>query len=263
MTTHWTSWSQQRPHHEYMMMDSSSLMSYQARGPNQAPMQRSSLEPDYSMSPFNLAPMPQGPATHCQPHDGYNLHTYSPTESGPSLPQYNQYPSMRSGSGLATPDSGPDSSFEYPSGIDMAADARTTTRSPKAEPRGAAPKILGSKSSKPPKKVAPILAGNKEDRPIFNNGVNNLMKSIQEIGAKTRKDCRTETNQTGYPSPPMDQLKLGCGPKGTDTERNSKPYKCGFEGCEFAARQRAHLETHIRIHSGAKPYVRIIACLRM
>jgi hypothetical protein len=38
------------------------------------------------------------------------------------------------------------------------------------------------------------------------------------------------------------------------THNDGRPYKCGWPGCDYASKQREHLQTHQLKHSDARPF---------
>ncbi|KFY36165.1 hypothetical protein V494_05267 [Pseudogymnoascus sp. VKM F-4513 (FW-928)] len=75
----------------------------------------------------------------------------------------------------------------------------------------------------------------------------------QEVAESTHVDVLMRAIQA---MPASDSGRGGGGASANAGEDPTKPYKCYTGECRKAFFQKAHLEVHIRTHTGAKPYVR-------
>ena len=93
-----------------------------------------------------------------------------------------------------------------------------------------------------------------------NINVDTLVRTIQLKSQRpSRYPCRSSNTNASSPSSTSEPKAVLSQHKGCSVgrRRNRKSYECSMPSCNKTFYQKAHLEIHIRAHTGFKPFVRV------
>lgn len=247
------------------MMDSSVLLPYHASPTTTAPGQRPAMPTPFMVeNAYTVAPMTSPQLTQFPPDNNFVYAHYTP-QTPPTLSSSfkhyaEEYPPPRP----TTTDTEPVHAVYQREHSQTHAVEQDTIPQIKYEPRVASQRSFSPAPPVASKTIHRNVAEDKANEIEFTTNVDIMMKAIQ---LKDENQVNPDFGEAAYPSPPrVDEEKFNlrrksCSPeettnKGSQSGRDrQRRYVCDVKGCKKRCNQKTQLETHMRAHTGEKPYV--------